>query len=160
MRARTHSPARITPRDVVIASENAAAFGSTPRQAAGGSQQELAVVRWQFAIDPQDSEFVATAAVGRRPSGAAVSKMFDADVQHLGNAGEVTGELTGAAGLPLRNSAARDADRFSQTLLRPTLVLPRIADARSDLHRVAHMLQCTSVSLTTPEADQHLRGNG
>jgi hypothetical protein len=56
------------------------ALGSTPRQAAGGSQQELAIFRWHLTVEPQDGEFVTAADVGRRPFVAAVSQVFDADV--------------------------------------------------------------------------------
>ena len=61
------------------------------------------------------------------------------------------GDLTGAPGFPLRNRAARHADRGGQLILRPALILARGADAGANVLRSRSLRQLTSVLLTSPD---------
>jgi hypothetical protein len=101
-------------------------------------QQNLAVLRRAFAIQPQDREFVGGLWLARGHLVAPVHQALDADTEYRGDAREVGRDLAGAAGLPLCYGAARHADCGGQLILRPVLVFPRCADAGADLSWMGH----------------------
>ncbi len=69
---------------------------------------------------------------------AAVHELFDTDAECGGDACEISGDLTGATGLPLCDRAAGDADRGGQLILGPLLVFPSGADSGADVAWVGH----------------------
>jgi hypothetical protein len=101
-------------------------------------QQNLAVLRRAFAIQPQHGEFVGGLGLARGHLVAPVHQALDADTEYRGDAREVGRDLAGAAGLPLRHRAARHADLHSQLILGPALLFARGANPGADVSWIRH----------------------
>src|SRR5262249_7006955 len=110
----------------------------SPCQSPRKLSQDLAIGRRALTIQTYQGHFVAG---GRLPRGALVSpvhQVFDANAQYRGDTRQVGGDLAGSAGLPLRHSAARYANRFRQLILGPAPVLSGSSDARPDVAWIGH----------------------